>query len=158
MTDETMSEQGGETVDGGAVQRDLLLAFEYAHNEDDWVFPLADALAGLTAREAAWVPDSGDPEARSIWRIVLHMTVWTENIVQRMGQRERGERPGGPPEGAWPPLPSTPGEDAWTDTQRRLWDAVATLRERKVAATIRNEQWVGLHNNPLLAGGIIISE
>jgi hypothetical protein len=45
-----------------------------------------------------------------------------------MGQRERGERPGGPSEGAWPPLPPTLDEDAWADMQRRLWEAIAAFR------------------------------
>ncbi len=106
----------------------MLLAFKYAHNEDDWVFPLASALAGVTASEAAWKPDPADPDLRCIWQIVLHMTVWTENIVQRMAQRMRGEPPGKPPEGAWPPLPAALNEAAWEETQRRLWDALAALR------------------------------
>lgn len=115
-------------VNGEAVRRDVLLAFEYSHNEDDWVFPLADALDGVTAQEAMWTPAGSDPEARSIWRIVLHMTVWTENIVERMAQRTRGDQPGRPSEGAWPELPETLDEDAWAGTQRRLWDALAAFR------------------------------
>lgn len=117
-----------DLVDGQAVRRDVLLAFQYAHNEDDWVFPLAEALSGVTAADAAWTPDSSDPESRSIWRIVLHMAVWTENVVDRMEQRKRGERPGRPAEGAWPPLPSTLDEAAWQADQERLENALMALR------------------------------
>lgn len=54
-----------EQVDGRAVQRDVLIAFEYAHNEDDWVVPLAEALAGVTAKEAAWTTRICTPSGRS---------------------------------------------------------------------------------------------
>lgn len=122
-----MSGQVEGQLDGQAVQRDVLLAFEYAHNEDDWVFPLADALAGVTAQEAAWKPAAAAPDLRCIWQIVLHMTVWTDNIVQRMAQRMRSEPPGKPPEGAWPLVPVVLDEAAWEDAQRRLWAALAAL-------------------------------
>lgn len=117
-----------QPVDGQAIRRDVLSAFEYAHNKDAWVFPLAEALAGVTAREAIWKPATAASDLRSIWEIVLHMTVWTENLVQRGEQRMRGEPPGRPPEGDWPPLPATPDEGAWEQSQRRLWDALAGLR------------------------------
>jgi hypothetical protein len=119
---------GGELADGAAVQRDVLLAFEYSYNHDDWVFPLADALLGVTAQAATWTPNSADTETRNIWQIVLHMTVWTENIVERMHQRERGEPPGRPAEGSWPALPPVLDENAWQDTQQRLWNAMNGLR------------------------------
>lgn len=125
-----------ELVDAAAVQRDVLLAFEYSHNEEDWVFPLSEALAGVTAEEAAWTPDSADPQSRSIWRIVLHMTVWTENIVERMRQRTRGERPGRPAEGAWPDLPSALDEDAWQQAKQRLWAAVTAMRSHIAETSI----------------------
>lgn len=122
-----------EPVDGQAVRRDVLLAFEYSFRHDDWVYPLADALAGVTAQEALWKPGgpdkaSPDEHVRCIWQIVLHMTAWNDNIVQRMAQRLRGEPPGKPPQGEWPPLPAARDEAAWQDAQRRLWDALDALR------------------------------
>ena len=36
-------------MDEQAVQRDVLIAFEYSYQHDDWVYPLADALAALQA-------------------------------------------------------------------------------------------------------------
>lgn len=133
-------------VDEQAVRRDVLAAFEYAHNEDDWVTPLADALAGVTVQEAAWKPGEGSPDVRCIWQIVLHMMAWTDNIVQRMAQRNRGEPPGKPPEGDWPPLPATMDEAAWENAQRRLWDALAALRahiETTPPAALLNQGNVG---------------
>lgn len=114
-----------EQVDSQAVRRDVLLAFEYSYSHDDWVYPLNDALKGVTAQEAAWKPG---PDVPSIWEIVLHITAWTDNIVQRMAQRGRGEAPGRPPEGAWPPLPASLDEAAWQDTKGWLLDALAALR------------------------------
>ena len=92
-------------MDEQAVQRDVLHAFEYAHNREDWVNPLADALKGDTAQEALWKPG---PASKSIWAIVLHMAAWTENGVERIrnGKHTR------PQEGAWPPLPADPDEAA----------------------------------------------
>ena len=107
-------------MDQEAVRRDVLIAFEYSYQHDDWVYPLADALAGVTAAEAAWRPG---PDLKGIWNIVLHMAVWTENIVERMRSGEDAH----PAEGAWPPPPAVPDEAAWEAAQRRLWDALAAL-------------------------------
>src|SRR5205814_3077013 len=98
-------------MDEQAVRRDVLIAFEYSYKHDDWVNPLADALAGVTATEAAWKPG---PNSKGIWDIVLHMTVWTENIVLRM---ESGERVR-PAEGAWPQPPAVPDEAGWEEAKR----------------------------------------
>jgi hypothetical protein len=108
-------------MDKQAVRRDVLIAFEYSYQHDDWVNPLADALAGVTAAEAAWRPGPG---GKGIWDIVLHMAVWTENIVARMRSGEAVR----PAEGAWPPPPAVPDEAAWEAAQRRLWDALAALQ------------------------------
>ncbi len=115
-----------------AVRSDLLIAFEYSYLHDDWVYPLADALSGVTAAEAAWRPG---PNLKGIWDIVLHMAVLTENIVERMRSGEDAH----PAEGAWPTVPTAPlvravgppavpDEAAWEAAQRRLWDALAALR------------------------------
>jgi hypothetical protein len=124
-------EQVDIQIDGRAVQRDVALAFEYAHYEDEWVTwvtPLTDALAGLTAREAAWKPETGDADMRSIWEIVLHMTAWTDNVVERLAQRLRSEPMGRPAEGNWPTLPDTHDDAAWEEAKQRLWESLAGLR------------------------------
>jgi hypothetical protein len=83
-----MSESTSAPVDEQAVRRDVLLALEYAYDQDDWVCPLSEALEGLTAQEALWMADL---YPRCIWEIVLHVSVWNENIVERMAQRLRGD-------------------------------------------------------------------
>ena len=108
-------------MDEQVMRREVLVAFEYSYQHDDWVNPLADALAGVTAAEAAWRPG---PDGRGIWDIVLHMTVWTKNIVERM----RSGQPARPAEGAWPPPDTVMDEAAWEQAQQRLWDALAALQ------------------------------
>ena len=103
----------------------MLIAFEYTHHEEDWVTPLEDALAGVRAQEAAWKPG---PDIKGIWEIVLHMAAWTQNIVERMAQRQRREMPGKPPQGDWPALPTPLDEAAWEAAQQQLWDALSALR------------------------------
>jgi hypothetical protein len=123
-----MDPQLNEWVDGRALRRDLLLAFEYAHHEDDWVYPLADALAGVTLQDALWTPHRNDPKQRCIWQIVLHISAWTENIVERMGQRTRNEPMGSPPDGHWPPLPAVRDDGAWQAAKQRLGNSLGALR------------------------------
>lgn len=108
-------------MDEQAMRAEVFVAFEYSYKYDDWVNPLAEALAGLTAAEAAWKPGPG---VRGIWDIVLHMAVWTENIVERMRSGEDVTPAGG----KWPPPPAAPDEAAWEAAQRRLWDALAALQ------------------------------
>ena len=108
-------------MDEATFKKELLVGLEYSYLHDDWVHPLADVLAGVTADEAAWRPA---PDAKGIWDIVLHLAVWTENIIERMKTGERAR----PAEGAWPPPPAVPDEAAWQQAQRRLWDALNALR------------------------------
>src|SRR5205823_3625306 len=96
---------------------------------DDWVHPLAEALEGVTAEEAAWRPS---PEVKGIWDIVLHLAVWTENIIERIKTREHCR----PAEGAWPPPPDVPNEPEWVAAQKRLWDALDGLKSYMEANTL----------------------
>jgi hypothetical protein len=123
-------------LDGDALKKEVLVAFDYSYLHEDWVYPLADALAGVTAEDAAWRPGT---DVKGIWDIVLHMAVWTENIVLR----KRSGDPVRPEEGAWPPLPPVPDEAAWEAAQSRLWDALAALR-----AQIEGDPPAALRNGP----------
>ncbi len=114
-------------MDEEAFLRDIRLAFPYSYDKDDWVFPLRDALSGVTVAEALWKPVTTDPDPRCLWQIVLHMAVWNENIVQRMADRRSGERPGRPSDGDWPALPDTPDSAAWDAAQQRLWDSLTSV-------------------------------
>lgn len=107
-------------MDEQRVKRDVLELFEYAHNREDWVNPLAAALAGVTAQEAAIRPS---PNIRSIWQIVLHMTVWSDNVKPwTPGQHHEL------PEGSTPPLPAVPDEAAWEAARQRLFEVLGRLR------------------------------
>jgi hypothetical protein len=116
-------------LDEKAFKREVLVAFEYSYKHDNWVFPLADTLSGVTAEEAAW---RAGPESKGIWDIVLHMAVWTENIIERMRSGEHAR----PPEGAWPPPPAAMNEAAWEAAKRRLWDSLSALQAYMEANSI----------------------
>jgi len=109
-------------VDNEQVKSHVLTAWEYVYLHDDWLNPLADALEGVSVEEALWRPG---PDTKGIWEIVLHMAVWTENIVERMRTGERAR----PAEGAWPVLPESPDQPAWELSKARLWQSLEDLRK-----------------------------
>ncbi len=119
----------GKPLDQDAIRSGVLAAFEYSYQHDDWVTPLAEALDGVTAEEAAWRPA---PDRKGIWDIVLHLTVWTDNIVERMRSGERAR----PAEGAWPAPPASPDEAEWAAAQQRLWDSLDRLRVYMEASSL----------------------
>jgi hypothetical protein len=123
MTEETM-------------RHDVLVAFEYSYLHDDWVNPLEEALAGVTVDQALWEPG---PDSNGIWRIVLHMAVWLENIVARVETGEESR----PSEGAWPPLPTIQDEAAWEAAKKRLWNAQEAVRRM-----IESTPWEKIQNSP----------
>lgn len=104
-----------------AILRELAIAFEYTYLHDDWVHPLEEALAGLSAKDAH---RRHAPDSMGIWDIVLHTAVWNENIVERVrtGQNAR------PAEGSWPPPPENPDEAAWERDKQRLRDSLEAVR------------------------------
>src|SRR5437667_119053 len=118
------SSESERLMDEQAVRKDVLIAFEYSYKHDDWVYPLADALAGVTAAEAAWRPGT---DLRGIWDIVLHMAIWTENIVERMRSGEDAH----PAEGAWPSPPAIRDEGResrqFSGDRRQSWDHPITV-------------------------------
>ena len=110
-------------MDEQAAREDMLLAFNLAHTKDSWVTPLAEALEVLTAADARWKPG---PRERSIWEIVLHMTTWTNNVVEALHGIYRDP----PPEGAWPPLPKDLDDAAWHSAREKLFDTLRVLQEQ----------------------------
>ncbi len=103
--------------------RELIrINFEYSYLHDDWVFPLEDALEGLTAEQAAWRPPS--EEAMGIWDIVLHLATWNRNIIERIETGENAHPTGG----AWPARPEELGEREWDGAKAELWDSIAALK------------------------------
>lgn len=104
----------------------MLIPFEYSYLHDGWVHRVKDALADVVVQEAAWRPS---PKVKGIWDIVLHMALWTENIVVRKWSGEPVRQEGGP----WPAPPSVPDEAEWHAAQQRLWNALAALRTQTEA-------------------------
>lgn len=65
--------------------KDLLLEQHTAcYDEDTWFVSVKNAVAGLTAGQAAWRPDGAD---NSIWEEVNHIIFWNDRWIKRF----RGE-------------------------------------------------------------------
>ncbi len=59
--------------------KDLVLDhLKYTFEEESWQPPLAQAIEGLTAAQAAWKPA---PQRHSIWQIVRHVTHWKRGVL-----------------------------------------------------------------------------
>jgi hypothetical protein len=114
------------------LRADLLTAFEYCYQHEDWVTPLEEALEGITAGQAMLRPSGVE---KGIWDIVLHLAVWNENIVERIetgGQSPRDE-------GAWPEPPDFEPE-SWKLAQDRLWRSLDRIREMLETTSIAQIQ------------------
>lgn len=113
----------------------LRVGWEYTWRHDSWVEPLADALEGVTAEQASRPPAES---SESIWRIVLHLAVWNENIVARVEQNSQLH----PDEGAWPNLPESLSEENWSMAKQRLSDSIELvdlmLRETPIDQLLNN--------------------
>ena len=104
-----------------ALRKEILVGFEYSYLHEDWVNPLREALAGLTLDHVRW---KAEPEAKSIFEIVLHLATWNENIVERI----RTGEPVGPADGHWPEPPAVQDSAAWDDAKMRLWESLDLMR------------------------------
>jgi hypothetical protein len=80
---------------------------------------LAALVESVTAEGAAAHPVPG---AHSIWELVLHMTGWAGEVLQRVHGREAGE----PDEGDWPPVGDV-DEARWRAAVERLFAAHRAL-------------------------------
>ena len=58
----------------------LLEQHTACYDEDNWFVSVKNAVAGLTADQAAWKPDGAD---NSIWEEVNHLIFWNERWIQR---------------------------------------------------------------------------
>lgn len=80
-----------------------------------WYGPsLMEALAGIDHAVATRRPA---PQVHSIWEIVLHTIGWMDEVRARLSGQFHAE----PVEGDWPQPPETPDEEAWMQTNERLW-------------------------------------
>lgn len=65
--------------------KDLVIDhLEYTFERETWQPPLAQAIEGLTAAQAAWKPQ---PAGHSIWQIVCHVTLWKQAVLDGLAGR-----------------------------------------------------------------------
>src|ERR1700743_2952707 len=110
----------------------LLSELQSTHNKAEWFTPVNTAVAGLTPKQAKWIPRNAagklDPNANhSVGMLAYHLLFWNARAVQQL----KGEKPAA--------APSNNDEtfndfDAatWTKTVHDL-DAVMTSLEEFVA-------------------------
>jgi hypothetical protein len=68
------------------------------------------SLAAILERIDATAAGTPAAEGRhSAWEMTMHIAGWTREVARRV----RGERPGLPPGGDWPPLPDPADASAW---------------------------------------------
>lgn len=97
-----------------------------AYQGEAWHGPsLREALAGVTAAEAAARPVPG---AHSIREIVQHLVAWEDTLRRRLA----GEPLREPAEGDWPGA-AVQSEDEWRDLLLRLDERSRRLREAVAA-------------------------
>jgi uncharacterized damage-inducible protein DinB len=111
IADEPEPDGVGRTGEKGrAMNEEVVLRLinvgEHVAQAGHWVTPVAEALDGVTAAEAAWKPA---PDERSIGEIVAHMTVWTLWCVRFLRGQDTEVT-------EWPPVSGT--DDASWDADR----------------------------------------
>jgi hypothetical protein len=106
-------------MEQNSVIQELLTTYESVHTTEDWIYPLLECVAELSAEDAAWKPTSDE---RSIWEIVLHIISWMDYTVIRLkGQEGVAED--------WPPVIDT-SKDAWEATLAQLKKSCELFREQ----------------------------
>ena len=81
---------------------------------------LAEVLAGVSAEQAVSHPVPG---AHSIWELVLHIALWAEIALERLGGRALDD----PPASKDWQLPAATTTEAWTEAIGRLTAAYGAL-------------------------------
>lgn len=108
----------------------LLEQLRKGYSDDPWHGPATDdLLRDVAAAEAAAHPVPG---AHSVWKIVLHMTAWQNEVRRRL----EGGEPSLPEEGDWPEIGQV-SEVAWRRDRKRLGTSLTELLE--VLAGLREE-------------------
>jgi len=90
--------------------------------------PVADAVRGLTAEQAAWKPA---PQRHSIWQIVRHLALWKEYALEEWDRRRPD--PDAFVRRDW--QEASGGADAWDADVRRLIEVSKQLIGRAASAT-----------------------
>ena len=101
----------------------LIDHLEYTFEKEAWQPPLATAVQGLTAEQAAWKPS---PERHSIWQIVRHVILWKRDVLQAWaGHPSDFEQM---TEGDW--QEAAGDQAAWEVDVQALHDIYAEFRQR----------------------------
>ncbi|WP_276642577.1 DinB family protein [Caldibacillus debilis] len=58
---------------------------KFGWKEESWFLPLASAIEGVTAAEAAWRPDG---HTNSIWQILNHLNYYNERVLEQLQGKE----------------------------------------------------------------------
>jgi len=107
-----------------ALVDELLAAMETSFRAGrSWHLSLLASVDGVSADQAAWSPAH---DRNSIWKIVEHVSLWKEDVTNRLAGRPR--RPESVDAGDWAPPPA-PTEERWRAALRRLADAHAALAQ-----------------------------
>lgn len=119
----------------------LLEQMDYTFGHGGWFKALNQAVAGLTAEQAAWSPGEG---VHSVWESVNHLSFWKEKVAARLG--------GAPLTGGRINNDSTFSESrtdeaAWqaalerlVAAQRAYREAVASLSDERLEAPLPGER------------------
>jgi len=109
----------------------------FGSNRNGWLCPFTEAVAGLTAADAAWSPGPG---FHSIWALVEHIRFEHECIIRRLRGDEIDPESLGHEYG-WPPPGAPDDEAAWQGAcqlaihrNAELAALVEGLREEQLAA------------------------
>jgi uncharacterized damage-inducible protein DinB len=104
--------------------RDHLLAeLKSTHNVKEWFVPANEAVAGLSAKDAAWTDGSGN---HSVGMLANHLVFWDTRALQQLKGEPRPKFSGNNDETF-----NAFSEAQWAETQKNL-DAVLSDIERYV--------------------------
>jgi hypothetical protein len=81
-----------------------------------WFTPMSDAIVGLTAKQAAFVPA---PRFNSVWAVVNHVWLCNTMTLLRLQNREVDHKALGA-EDDWPPVTGLEDELAWQASCQRM--------------------------------------
>lgn len=122
------------------------------YREDPWHgSPTSELLQGLEARAASAHPIPG---SHSIWEIVLHMTGWQDEALERL----RGQAPGFPIDGDWPEV-EEPSEERWRAALANL--KASSERLQAAAGQLSDEaldRRVGVARDRPLGAGVTLRD
>jgi hypothetical protein len=61
----------------------LLHGWDHTYDKEDWYPPLFDALKGVTADQAVWLPERFESPS-TIWGNVNHLIFYKERLLKKM--------------------------------------------------------------------------